>query len=333
MKLKLVQVVRAAWGTMVSIALIVLFFGFAIHQKDEVIKLRAVIAQAHMSYILVGVVATGAYIYCHAQIYQACLQAIGKSLPTAYSIELFLKRYFVSAFIPTGFSVSQFAFSKELDEHGIAPLESHLASILYLLTSGLAYLVVLLPTIIVLVMTNTLTRSELVGSLIVMAVTLLLAREFLILFKGKGSVFRLMKKFMPDLPEFIESWKRKKIRRPALFRAFGYAVLVEAVGALLLWISFLALGIAAGPFVALIGYVITILVLFFSPLFQGVGLVEVSLVFGLTRFGLSAPEAVAATLLFRLFQLWLPFLIGMGVYLKKRTKKIIQGLPEITGLS
>lgn len=330
MRRKISQSITTIGSALLSVAMVVLFIMFAIREKDEVIRLREVVAGAHPFYLLISLVITGLYIYCQAYVYQSSLRAMKKKLPGIYSVELFLKRYFLSAFIPTGFTVSQFAFSKELQKHDITPLESHLASVIYLFMGALAYIAVLVPTLLVLIIAGKLSRPELYGSIVVVTATVLLLWQFTALLKGKGLIFFIAKRFLPDLPAFVDEWQDRRISRLPLVQAFMYALGINVLGSLLLWSAFLALGIPVSFFVAVVGYVITILVLTFSPIFQGVGLVEVSLVYGLTQFGLSSAEALASTLLFRLFQLWIPFGLGLVLFVRKRTKKLINDLPEFT---
>lgn len=323
MRRKVFRTVRGIISGLLSLAMVALFFVFISREKGEFVALQQVITGASLPLIALGVGVTGLYVYFHALIYQSAVAAMREKLPAKYAIELFLKRYFVSAFIPTGFSLSQFTFSTELEAHGITPLESHLASVIYLFMGGLAYIALLLPTVVVLLLIGKLTRSEFAAGAAVVVVTVSLIAEFFRLLHGRGIVYTIFKRFLPDLPEFVTEWRDRRIRRRYLWRAFWYALLVELAGSLLLWIAFIALHLPGDFFVAVIGYVVTILVLTFSPLFQGVGLVEISLVYGLTQFGLSNAEAVTATILFRFFQLWLPFLVGMALYVRRRTKRVI----------
>ena len=57
------------------------------------------------------------------------------------------------------------------------------------------------------------------------------------------------------------------------------------------------------------------LVLLVAPVFQGIGVVEVSMAVALQHMGIPPAAAVSATLLTRVGELWLPLLTGVMVQL------------------
>ena len=62
-------------------------------------------------------------------------------------------------------------------------------------------------------------------------------------------------------------------------------------------------------------YVVGMVFLLVAPVFQGIGVVEVSMAVALQRLGIPAAAAVSATLLCRVGELWLPLLTGILVQL------------------
>jgi len=101
------------------------------------------------------------------------------------------------------------------------------------------------------------------------------------------------------------------VRRPrATATAFGHAFGAEALGALLLWSVLRALGEHPAWSLPLVAYAVSVLfgVVGFLP--GGVGFVEAGLGAVLVSYGVAAPVAAAAVVLYRLFQLWVPVAVG-----------------------
>jgi len=101
------------------------------------------------------------------------------------------------------------------------------------------------------------------------------------------------------------------VRRPrAAAPAAGHAFGVEALGAGLLWSVLRAVGEHPAWTLALVAYAVSVLfgVVGFLP--GGVGFVEAGLGAVLVSYGVTGPVAAAAVVLYRLFELWIPVVVG-----------------------
>lgn len=100
-------------------------------------------------------------------------------------------------------------------------------------------------------------------------------------------------------------------RRPqAAGRATVHAFGVEALGALLLWSVLRAVGEHPGLRLAMVAYAISVLFAIVGFLPGGLGFVEAGLGSVLVSYGVAGPAAVAAVVLYRLFELWVPVAVG-----------------------
>lgn len=91
----------------------------------------------------------------------------------------------------------------------------------------------------------------------------------------------------------------------------GYALAAKLLGAAVLTASLAATGTGVGFGQALAVYVISLVAAVVGILPGGLGAVEASMGALLTGFGVAAPVAIGAVLTFRLFDLWLPALLGL----------------------
>ncbi|MFT4024956.1 MAG: lysylphosphatidylglycerol synthase domain-containing protein [Flavihumibacter sp.] len=78
---------------------------------------------------------------------------------------------------------------------------------------------------------------------------------------------------------------------------------------------------------ALMGYVVSTLFLVISPFLKGLGAVELSLAYILSRYGYSSVTALEITILYRLFEFWLPLLAGLIAWAWKGKNLFLRILP------
>ncbi len=306
------------WSGVLSLVFLVLFGLFLRSERQDIHALRLLLPQTRLSFLGIGVLVTLAYIVLQGQFYRYCYQITGHTFPLVQAIQLYLKRFFLSSFIPAGATVSQYTFTKDMKAHDIGEMESHLTATLYLLIGATTYIVLLIPTLLYLLITSQLTVIMWLASGLVIVMTLLLALCLVAVMHGKGFVFRFVQRSLPDVVVFLNTWKHRSLKKKALGKAFLSCILTNFLLILLLWLVFACLGVSSSWFLALVGYVVTILVLTISPIFQGIGLVEFSLVYILVQFGLDRQAAVGVTLLYRSLQLWLPFVLGLILVVYQR---------------
>jgi uncharacterized membrane protein YbhN (UPF0104 family) len=98
-----------------------------------------------------------------------------------------------------------------------------------------------------------------------------------------------------------------------LVRPIGLAVGVDLANVTMLYAALRAVGQHPGLEVAPVGYILGSFFMFVTPIFQGAGIVELSMVVALKGLGVPAAEAVTATLLYRAGEFWLPLAFATAV--------------------
>lgn len=93
-------------------------------------------------------------------------------------------------------------------------------------------------------------------------------------------------------------------------RAGVHALGVEVLGALLLWSVLRAVGVPSSVKLAVVAYALSVLFAIVGFLPGGLGFVEAGLGAVLVSYGVAVPVAAAAVVLYRVFELWVPVLIG-----------------------
>lgn len=100
--------------------------------------------------------------------------------------------------------------------------------------------------------------------------------------------------------------QQPRLAVPSIAHAFG----VEIIGVGQLWCILVALGQPPRLVVPVVAYAISVLFTIIGFLPGGLGFVEAGLGAVLVSFGVTGPTAAAAVVLYRVMELWLPFLIG-----------------------
>jgi phosphatidylglycerol lysyltransferase len=108
-----------------------------------------------------------------------------------------------------------------------------------------------------------------------------------------------------------------------------FSVFVEVVGIAHIYISILALGLDPSFLAAVMAYLVAVIFLIVSPFLRGLGAIEVSTAFLLTRFGYNEVQAISITLLFRFFEFWIPMLCGIFSFMYKLNRIMVRVLPSI----
>lgn len=305
------------WRKIIYIILCVLFVYFVINGKAEIFNLRTSIESARPLYLIMGVVATLIFITLQANIFKLNLEVVEGKVPLFICAVIYLKRFFISSFIPVGFSASQYTFTSRLENYNLRKPQIHLASTFYLLSGYISYLIISVPTIIYLMLKNQSKPSW--GLVIVFLIWLVyfVYKELTLLLKKSGFLYGLIKKRFPKIYKNLDEIYESQINLTPFLKSIILAIICDIFGAVFILLSLLAIGQSLSIFHCIAAYVISILILTISPIFQGIILFELSMAYTLNMFGISEAAAFTAVLIFRMFQLWIPLLLG-GVLVARK---------------
>jgi phosphatidylglycerol lysyltransferase len=140
-------------GKVITQFIITLFFlGVAIwflkQEQTELLQVRNSFTDAKTEWIIAGICTTGLYILLQGLMYVNAFSAIGVRIKLKQALRLFLKRNFVSVFIPAGGVTSLYFFTESLTKKGIEKVQIHLASAIYGFIGILSVLIIGIPLFI-----------------------------------------------------------------------------------------------------------------------------------------------------------------------------------------
>jgi len=301
---------------------------FIFHQKHELNTVRLVILDANTYWILAGLGLVGFYIFIQGVMYVTSFASIDVRLKLWDAIILFLKRNFISVFLPAGAVSSLAFFSYAIEKKGITKTQVYFASSIYAFVGILSVVIVAIPAFLFAVAGGGIGMGKWYALAGVIAILLLFVYVYYSLIR-KGKLYSWIIRIFPKAELFIEDVKNNKINRKQFVYTVLVSVLIEFVGIAHVYISMVALNFPASLSTSIIAYIIVVIFLIISPFLRGLGAIEVSMTYVLLHSGFNNIEAVSVTILFRFFEFWLPLFTGIVSFLLKVDKLIMRILPAV----
>ncbi|MGB8491072.1 MAG: phosphatidylglycerol lysyltransferase domain-containing protein [Bacteroidales bacterium] len=299
---------------------------FLRHQHSELIQIKRVLLNAHANYVLIGIGVTVTYILLQGFMYKMAFASVRKKVPLYLTTLLYLKRNLISIFMPAGGVTSLAFFSDDIEKTGITKSKVLFASSIYAFIGFLSIILVAVPVFIY-SMAKGVTG---VGELLALAGMIAIVSFFYVLFRSivrKRFLYRIIIRFFPFAEVLLDDLASHVINIKYLISTILVSVLIDISGIVLLYIAMLTLGVDASVFYALLGYLVGVISLSVSPFMRGLGAVELSMAFILTKLGYSSVDAVAVTFMYRFFEFWLPLVASALSFLLKFNRLLMRVLP------
>jgi phosphatidylglycerol lysyltransferase len=312
------------------LAVLILAVGtwFLKHERIELGEVKNTLGASRLQYLLIGVILTVFFIVLQGMMYKMAFAAVDKKVPLALTILLYLKRNFISIFLPAGGVASLAFFTSSIESKGVSKSKIHFASSIYAFFAILSVVLVALPIFIYALIDGLVGSGEWVAFLAMVLVVFTIFLFYRSIAK-KGRIYRLLIRLFPSSEVFIEEFIIHTVSTRYLVFAIITSVIIDITGIFQLYIAMLALNFHPSLFIAMMGYLTAIISLFVSPFMRGLGAVEISISYVLTRFGYSNVEAISITFLYRFFGFWLPLLAGSLSFLSKINKLLMRVIPAL----
>ncbi|MDO7743616.1 MAG: lysylphosphatidylglycerol synthase domain-containing protein, partial [Pedobacter sp.] len=254
--------------------------------------------------------------------------AVGSKVTVGDASMLFLKRNFVSVFLPAGGVSSLAFFSGNIEQKGVSKSQINFASSIYGFVGILSVLVIAIPVFVYAIFQGSIGMGEwfgLLAAFILIGLIYLLFRSVV----NNGSVYRLITRYVPVVDVFLGDFRSNKIERNGFIVTFLYSMLIEVIGIVHIYLAMLALNIEPSVIISTISYVVAVVFLIISPFLRGLGAVEASMTFMLIRLGYTEAAAVSVTILYRFMEFWIPLLLGALSFLLKINKLLMRIIPAL----
>ena len=207
---------------------------------------------------------------------------------------------------------ASFAFGALLKSRGVPVADSLLSLTLQSLIGYLSFCTLLVPVLALLVFEGQASALVLSGAAALGLVIAIFTATMMMLLRTSGPPQRLMALLPAGLRGQLEDVRKHNLRPRDLGTAFCISLLIDFAGAAMLGAALLATGDNPGLSTILAGYAVATLFILIAPFFAGAGVVEVGTVVVLRQLGVPSEQAIAATILFRVGETWLPFLVAVS---------------------
>jgi phosphatidylglycerol lysyltransferase len=314
------------WKELLAILFILVGIYFFRQERQELKSLVPYLEQADPSWLVAGVAITAVYILLQTGLFVYSFRAIDARLHWAPAASLFLKRNFISTFLPGG-GVTAFAYLPSmLRRESIERHKIYQGAGVQGVVGILSVVLVGLPVILYTILHQQQVKGAITAFILVLGLLLLLVFAFSALRK-KGKLHRLFVQYFPSAEKHLEELFSFTLAYRSLTWATLYSVGIELAGILHLYIAMRAIGVQASWEAACTGYIVSTLFLIISPFLKGLGAVELSLAYLLKRYGFTTMQALEITMLYRLFEFWLPLAAGFLAWAWKGHQLFLRLLP------
>lgn len=301
---------------------------FIKHEQTEFSQVRNVLSTANWLWVIVGIGVTIVLFLLQGLMYKASFASVKSSVSLSDTIVLFLKRNFISVFLPAGGISSLAFFAAPIEKKGVKESQIYFASTIYGFVGILSVVIVAIPAFLYALLKGKAGSAEWYALIAVMLIITGLYLAFRSIIE-KGRIYRLVLKLSPQSVVFMDDLQNNNIDKSKFMLTVFYSVLIEMAGIAHLYIAMTAMNFSPSLFAAVMGYIISVIFLIISPFLRGLGAIEVSMSYCLMRFGFGNVEAISITFLYRFFEFWLPLLTGAITFMLKISKLLMRIVPAM----
>ncbi len=319
---------KIRWQELLAVLILFLAFVFFRSERKEMTSILPQLHQAKPLWIVAGILLTIFYVFLQALMYVTSFRAVGVKLKLSDALELFLKRNFLSVFLPAG-GISSLAFTpRQLQRKNYDKNSIHKASAIYGFVGIVTVFLVGIPVVAYAAFVNKNFGNSWVwlsGVGVFIAFVFWFANSL----RNKGSLYQIVNKHFPKKKNNIDAFFGGEIHKKHFYLTVLISILIEFCGIFHLLIAMFAFGATGSFSAAAVGYTISVLLMLVSPFLRGLGAVEFTLIYILANFGFSHSQGLGITLLYRVFEFWLPLLLGLFAFIWNGRKIVARIFPAL----
>jgi len=309
--------------TLFFIALGIVFVFF---QRTRLTRFAEALSGADWRWLLALAAIEAAAVGLTGLTYRSALTQLGHRLSWRRCVDLHLERHVVGTITPVGGPASMYAFIRRIQTDSVGSGDALLALGVRSVAGYSAFVTLLLPALII----HHPSPTVLVAFVVLSTLLLVMLVGFFVLQRGKGLPAAVTQRLPSSVVRFLAQLTDHRLTPGSFFWPFVFAFATNLASAFVLLAALFAMGASPSLTTAIAGYAIGNLFLLVAPIFQGIGVVELTMAVALQQLGIPLPTAVAATLLFRFGDVWMPLIAGTLIQLDRRVR--IRPIPTVQSI-
>ncbi len=314
----------------------ILFVVFLLRERRDVVRIFHVLRNTNPLW-LTGALAVGLLIQAlMGTVLQPIIRRMGKSVSRISLVRIQLQRHVLSTIIPLGGPASTYAAVRALNRQGVSTDDAVYASVLNGVLGYVSFVLFLLPVLAYLIVGGGASTLIVVAAIVLCIIVSIMVGALILHRRGSAAASAIQRRLPNRVASFVESVREHQISARDLVSPLVVHLAIDLLGVLMLYACLEAVHQEPSTRVVLSGYVIGTLFLLVTPVFQGLGAVELSMTVVLKNFGIPSGAALAAVLLYRVAEVWMPLLVGLSVQVSdnKEVRRASAHVPAvITGIT
>ncbi|MCA9832986.1 MAG: lysylphosphatidylglycerol synthetase family protein [Thermomicrobiales bacterium] len=255
------------------------------------------------------------------------VKVTGSDIPYTEAFITRAEREMVATMMPMGGIASWVVLVQRFGRYGVTPTTAGLATLLYSVVGHLSFLMVVIPTIIWFSIAHGSLVTVWIGLTVAIIIVSIIIAITMLLLRGASLPARIERHLPAALHDARDQIRQMTVRPVHLVPPLLISLAADLAGGVGVWVALHAVGEPSTIMVALTAYVVGTLMLLAAPVFQGIGFVEASMTVAMQQMGVPVERALAATLLYRVVDTWLPVVIGAAVQFRNNDR--IRGVPAL----
>lgn len=299
----------AIWITL----LVALAAWFLLRQRGDLLRIGHVLRTASLGWLLLGIALEALIVLLFALKYHQLFRRLGHQVGVPFLARAHLQRQLVATVVPVGGPPSMALFVRTMRRRDVPDDDALFGVIVVAMLGTISFGLFVLPVLAGLSLARQLSWLVLGATLALLLLVAAMGAVLWLLLRPTGPPPAILRRLPVRVGRFAEQVRGHGLNGRDLLGPLGLALAVDAVGGLMLYACLRAVGQDASLITALVGYTVGTVFLLIAPVFQGLGVVEVSTALALERLGVPSAAALAAALLYRFCELWLPLIAGVLV--------------------
>jgi uncharacterized protein (TIRG00374 family) len=328
-----VRVIASRYGAMLWVLVIALMgLLYVWRQQGEVAEIGFAVRRADPRWLALLVIVNLGVLASAGLSYRIVLARLGHHLTWRDCAQIHLQRHVAGTITPMGGPASVYVLIRALGQRGIASTDALLTTTIRSFSGYLSFVVLLVP-VLVLQRPSTLVLA---GATMLLGLLVVVLAGLLLLLRGGAVPVWVARRCPAYLVRFIGDARAHGICPRDLVAPFALAFANNLAGSASVYIGLRAIGFEPRVATGLVGYAIGNLFQIVAPIFQGFGIVELTMALALQQQGVPLAGAAGATLLFRLGDVWLLLLVALliQVLVHERVRiTVSRAMPVAAGVS